>query len=90
MSTIFTAEKYKKPRRSERLLDFTIRDFSGGWNVVDNDLNMKTKYAKLLQNLQLGEDGSIEVRQGTKLFASLEGLTTSSVNCWYYLSLIHI
>ena len=73
MSTIFTGQKYRQPRRSERLLDTTIRDFSGGWNVVDNDLNMKTKFARVLQNLQLGEDGSIEVRQGTKLFASLDG-----------------
>ena len=84
MPSIFTQETYKKPRRSERLLDVTIRDFSGGWNVVDNDLNMKTKFAKLLQNLQLGEDGSIEVRQGTKLFSSLDGLTTGAVNCTYY------
>ena len=84
MPSVFTAETYKKPRRSERLLDVTIRDFSGGWNVVDNDLNMKTKFAKLLQNLQLGEDGSVEVRQGTRRFASLEGLTTGAVNCFYY------
>ena len=84
MSTIFTGQKYRQPRRSERLLDTTIRDFSGGWNVVDNDLNMKTKFARVLQNLQLGEDGSIEVRQGTKLFASLDGLTTGAVNCFYY------
>ena len=84
MPSIFTSETYKKPRRGERLLDVTIRDFSGGWNVVDNDLNMKTKFSKLLQNLQLGEDGSIEVRQGTKLFASLDGLTTGAVNCTYY------
>jgi hypothetical protein len=84
MASIFTTETYKQPRRSERLLDVTIRDFSGGWNVVDNDLNMKTKFSKLLQNLQLGEDGSIEVRQGTKLFSSMEGLTTGAVNCVYY------
>tara|TARA_B100000131_G_scaffold319837_1_gene366539 strand:- start:2272 stop:4020 length:1749 start_codon:yes stop_codon:yes gene_type:complete len=66
------------------LLDVTIRDFSGGWNVVDNDLNMKTKFAKILKNLQLGEDGSVEVRQGTKRFADLEGLTTGIVASTYY------
>ena len=32
--------------RGNVLLDATIRDFSGGWNVVDNDLNLSSKFAK--------------------------------------------
>ena len=28
--------------------DFTIRDFSGGWNAVDSDLNLSSKFSKRL------------------------------------------
>ena len=47
--------------RGNVLLDATIRDFSGGWNVVDNDLNLSSKFAKTLQNMQRGIDGALNV-----------------------------
>ena len=56
-------------KRRNLLLDATIRDFSGGWNVVDNDLNLDAKFSKILENMQRGVDGANEVRPGTLLFA---------------------
>tara|TARA_R100001594_G_scaffold22817_1_gene44307 strand:- start:2321 stop:4123 length:1803 start_codon:yes stop_codon:yes gene_type:complete len=84
MAEIFTRPRNRSPRRANRLLDVTVRDFSGGWNVVDNDLNMATKFSKNLKNMRLGEDGSIEVRPGTKLFSDLDGLLDSIINIKYY------
>lgn len=62
-------------RRSEAnqpvLKDAVIRDFSGGWNAVDNDLNLKPKFATVLDNTHYGDNGSIDVRFGTRLFVDL-------------------
>ena len=70
--------------RSNVLLDATIRDFSGGWNVVDNDLNLSSKFAKILQNMQRGIDGALNVRPGTELFADTSDHLDEIVNCEYY------
>jgi len=71
-------------QRSNLMLDATIRDFSGGWNVIDNDLNLDTKYSKVLENMQRGVDGANEVRPGTKLFADVFEYMTEIINCEYY------
>jgi len=82
--SVLNNSKQRSSRRTERLLDVTIRDFSGGWNVVDNDLNMSTKFSKKLSNMRLGKDGSIGVRHGTRLFSSVAGLTNKIINHKYY------
>ena len=70
--------------RGNVLLDATIRDFSGGWNVVDNDLNLQTKFSKTLENMQRGIDGSNSVRPGTELFSDVEDFGGEIINCEYY------
>jgi hypothetical protein len=56
-------------RRNDLLKDATIREFDGGWNLVDNDLNLSTSYAKVLDNVARLQDNSIGLRYGTRLFA---------------------
>ena len=55
--------------RSTVLEDATIREFGGGWNVVDNELNLSTRFATLLDNMSREEDGSMGARWGTQLLA---------------------
>lgn len=57
--------------RSDVLRDATVREFGGGWNVVDNELNLSTRFATILDNMSRDEDGSMSVRWGTQLFADL-------------------
>src|SRR5215475_13822795 len=52
----------------------TSRDFSGGLDVADSELNLNSKYARVLDNLVVGLDGTLDVRQGTKLFANIGGI----------------
>lgn len=59
----------KVNNRGNVLRDATVREFGGGWNVVDNDLNLSTRFATLLDNMSREEDGSMGVRWGTKLLA---------------------
>lgn len=79
-----------KPIRSKKplLLDTTIRDFSGGLNVIDNDLNLSSKYAKVLKNMSRAVDGSVSIRYGYRLFADLRTTFTTPdlpiINMFYY------
>lgn len=45
----------------------TLRDFGGGWNVADSDLNLKTNYQPISDNVDRGIDGSLFPRQGMAL-----------------------
>lgn len=61
----------------------TIRSFDGGLNTIDTDLNMKPKYAVVLDNIERGIDGALSVRPGTRLFATLPTGATI-VNSFYF------
>jgi hypothetical protein len=84
MSDTFLFPRQGRVQRSERLLDATTRDFSGGWNVVDNDLNLDSKFSKVLENMQRGVDGANAVRPGTTLFADTVDYLDEIINCEYY------
>jgi hypothetical protein len=53
------------------LRDATSRDFRGGLDVADSELNLSSKFARVLDNMVVGLDGTLDVRQGTKLFTDL-------------------
>lgn len=65
----------------------TERNFSGGWNTLDDDLNLNPKYSVSMTNVRVGSNEIVEIRWGTKLFADLTTrFTTASriVNLEYY------
>ena len=84
MADTFLFPSKQQIKRGNHLLDATIRDFSGGWNVVDNDLNLDTKFSKVLENMQRGIDGANSVRPGTELFAETSDILDEIINCEYY------
>ena len=49
----------------------TSNNFDGGWNSVDNELSIDSRFARILTNMWRSTDGSIAVRHGTRLFADL-------------------
>jgi len=54
------------------LTSATIRDFTGGWNDLDDDLNLSSRYSKRQFNVSTAADGSVSVRYGTRMFADLQ------------------
>lgn len=58
--------------RTNAMKDTTIRDFSGGLNVADNDLNLSSAFAVTLDNMTRKADGSIGLRFGTKVYTMLD------------------
>ena len=51
-------------RRKVELKAGTTRDFSGGYNVLDNDLNLSSKYSTKMHNVYHTAGGSVNVRYG--------------------------
>lgn len=83
-----------KPLKSakQELKAATIRDFSGGYNVLDDDLNLSTKFARKLFNMAILSDGTPTVRQGTRLFVDcnpfFSSANTKIINVEYFSSAV--
>lgn len=63
---------------NDTIRTITLRDFDGLMVTADNDLNLQTKFAKRLINVVRGDDGSLAVRQGTRLNVDLAEATAQS------------
>lgn len=68
------------------LLDTTLRDFGGGWNVADSDLNLSSKFQPISDNVIRGVDGSFGPRMGMGLWAD-GGLGTETTRSGVTLNL---
>lgn len=77
----------KKLQTKEELRTATVRDFTGGWNALDDDLNLSSKFSTKLYNCYRAADGTITIRDGTRLFANCSTATTTpsgAVNVEYF------
>lgn len=70
------------------LKDATVRDFSGGWDILDDEVNLNSRYAVRMYNCSVFADGAVNVRYGTELFANLALYVSSAgaypINMEYY------
>lgn len=81
--------KQIKSAKEAILQQATFRDFNGGWNLLDDDLNLSGKYARRLYNCAVLADNSVTVRYGTRFFADIstqtsDPLHTRIVNMIYF------
>ena len=77
----------KRIRFQQNLLASTIRGFSGGWNVLDEPMNLSHIFATTMDNCFPDNGGNIRTRQGTERFAqtaSYFSTTASLVNMYYF------
>lgn len=70
--------------KKEPLQEVTVRNFDGGLNVLDNELNMNSRFARRLDNMVRGADGSLQLRFGTKLHADFVGIIDDIIGSWYF------
>ena len=68
MATVTRSRSITQPsrRRKDALQTTTVRDFSGGLSVIDNELKLSSKYATMLDNVLRMPDGTNGVRWGTQ------------------------
>lgn len=79
----------KIDRRATKMDSVTIRDFDGGWNVIDSELVLTSKYAVRLRNMNRAPDGTLKVRFGTRKFSDIaEQLDADIVNMEYFANFI--
>lgn len=81
--------KFERARsKKSELMAATARDFSGGYNVLDSDSNLSSKYATKFYNVYNGASNKVKVRYGYELFANVRNATSTStgyiVNITYY------
>lgn len=55
---------------ASKLPSTTIKDFGGGWNTSDSDLNLNSRFQPISDNIVRGIDGSFSPRQGYALWAN--------------------
>lgn len=66
-------------KRLDILKEATARKFSGGLNVADSELNLSSEWARELNNMVVGIDGSLQVRQGSRLIVDIDSLTDGTI-----------
>ncbi len=66
-------------QRGSRLQPTILRDFGGGWNVVDDDISMSPSFAVVLRNLRRNPNGSRQVRFGNSFFADVSSAVTGTI-----------
>ena len=69
MTNAFPALAKARPK-SVNITDATLRDFSGGLQIVDDDIALKSKYSTILDNILVNNDLSQILRFGTKEIAT--------------------
>lgn len=61
-----------------KLEQATIRDFSGGWNISDNEYNLSSKYAVESDNIIVDADNSLTCRFGYEFLADFHNGTVDA------------
>lgn len=72
------------PQGSARYKTTTLRDFGGGLNVVDTQLNMNARFSPVFRNIRRALDGSLSPRWGYKIFADGKDGTVTSITSATY------
>jgi hypothetical protein len=75
--SLFPAKKRKVTPREYK--DATLSDFSGGLDLSDNDVTLKSRFSKVLTNFNRQLDGSNAVRWGTKFFCRIDGAVSGDM-----------
>jgi hypothetical protein len=83
MRTLAVAPRQKRVHQNA-IKTATAREFNGGWNVIDNELNLNTSYGVVMDNVSRGLDGSIRVRWGTQFLADAHASAARIINITYY------
>jgi hypothetical protein len=78
------ARTRRRARSSAVMSTTTVRDFSGGLNVVDDDHNLTSKFAVASKNIFRAIDGTLKLRYGTRYFATITGVLTGNIIAMEY------
>src|SRR5690606_26760532 len=69
---------------SSQLQEATLRDFSGGLNLVDADATIRSNFAKVLKNMHRDLDGTMSMRWGTGFLYDVSGTVDGNIIEMHY------
>lgn len=67
---LIPGEKRRRQRTGGKMRSTTIKEFGGGWNVIDSPATLSTRFANVLKNWYRKQDGSQALRYGTRYFVN--------------------
>lgn len=72
--------KHKPAKRiATKLQTATIRNFTGGWNSLDDDTNLSTKFAVVLQNMHRGTNNEHILRFGSRWYTDVKYVVSGDI-----------
>lgn len=71
--------KLRPTLKRKELQQSTARDFGGGLNLVDSEFNLSSRYAVDGYNMVYDDNGSLQVRWGTRQFADFTGVLSGRI-----------
>jgi hypothetical protein len=66
--------KSLKTPQKNKLENITLRDLGGGWNAIENDLQMQSSYLVTVRNFRRTAGGTQKLRFGSRWFADLDSI----------------
>jgi hypothetical protein len=78
-NVISNKQRSRRGRIVTKIRSTTIREFGGGWNVIDAPAALSTKYASVLKNWFRKQDGSQAIRYGTKYIANVSAIVSGNI-----------
>ena len=75
----------RTPPIKTKLQNATISNFTGGWNAVDDDVNLSTRFSVISENMRRGTNDNQVARFGTDYFADVSSVVSGDLlNIAYY------
>ena len=73
-----------RARAQPQVQEINLTNFSGGLNLVDSELAIRTNFAKTLTNTHRDQDGSMSVRFGTSSKWDIAGTVSGNIVASYF------
>jgi hypothetical protein len=73
-------------QRKQVIKEATVKDFSGGLDLSDDDLNIDSQSAKVLTNMYRSRDGRLRLRYGVQQVVDASALLTGNIIALQYFS----
>lgn len=73
-----------KVRKTQPPKEINLKDFSGGLDLYENDLNLSLRFSKVLKNFNYEQDGHMALRFGTKFKWNVSPTVTGDIIEVYY------
>ena len=77
-NTVPRQKSRARKRVQTRMRTSTLRQFGGGWNVIDAPVGLSTRFSSVLKNFYRRQDGSQAIRYGTEYKCNIDSAVVNA------------